>query len=140
MDGMRSLVSFFGGAVSVGLVVGALAVAGVIDDDTTTTTAEAPSPPATAPSGSSAKPVNTQPTNVSQIYKRVSPGVAFVQSTGAAQAATGSGFVYDVQGHIVTNDHVVEGFNRFSVRVGSDQTPIRAQLVGKDPSSDLAVL
>jgi S1-C subfamily serine protease len=35
---------------------------------------------------------------------------------------------------------VVEGFDTFSVRVGSDQTPIRAQLVGKDPSSDLAVL
>src|SRR4051794_22201599 len=138
---MRSLVSFLGGAVSVGLVVGVLAAAGVIDDDTNTTATEAPSPAASAPSGSSsAKPVDTQPTNVSQIYKRVSPSVAFVQSTGAAQAATGSGFVFDDQGHIVTNDHVVEGFNRFSVRVGSDQTPIRAQLVGKDPSSDLAVL
>jgi S1-C subfamily serine protease len=142
MSAMRSLVSFLGGAVSVGLVVGVLAIGGVIDDDTTTTTTttEAPSPPATAPSGSSAKPVNTQPTNVSEIYKKVSPGVVFVQSQGAAQAATGSGFVYDSQGHIVTNDHVVEGFNTFSVRVGSDQTPIRAQLVGKDPSSDLAVL
>src|SRR4051812_6896217 len=141
MAGMRSLVSFLRGAVSVGLVVAVLAAAGVIDDDTPTTATEAPSPPATAPSGSSsAKPVNTQPTNVSEIYKRVSPGVVFVQSTGGAQAATGSGFVYDNQGHIVTNDHVVEDFNSFSVRVGSDQTPIRAQLVGKDPSSDLAVL
>jgi S1-C subfamily serine protease len=141
MSGMRSLVSFLGGAVSVGLVVGVLAAAGVIDDDSAPTATEAPSPPATAPSGSSsAKPVDTQPTNVSAIYKRVSPGVVFVQSTGGAQAATGSGFVFDNQGHIVTNDHVVEDFNSFSVRVGSDQTPIRAQLVGKDPSSDLAVL
>jgi S1-C subfamily serine protease len=142
MNGMRSLVSFFGGAVSVGAVVGVLALAGVIDDDTTTTTTEAPSPPATAPSGgsSSAKPVNTQPTNVSEIYKRVSPGVVYVQSQGGGQAATGSGFVYDKQGHIVTNDHVVEGFDTFSVRVGSDQTPVPARLVGKDPSSDLAVL
>src|SRR5213078_2113401 len=128
MGAMRSLVSFLGGAVSVGLVVGVLAASGVIDDDTSTvaTTTEAPSPPATAPSA--AKPVNTQPTNISEIYKRVSPGVAFVQSSGGGQAATGSGFVYDAQGHIVTNDHVVEGFNSFSVRVGSDQTPIRAQL------------
>src|SRR3954464_10108640 len=141
MSGMRSLVSFLGGAVSVGLVVGVLAAAGVIDDDTAPTAPEAPSPPASAPSGSSsAKPVNTQPTNVSAIYKRVSPGVVYVQSTGGAQAASGSGFVFDDQGHIVTNDHVVESFNSFSVRVGSDQTPIRAQLVGKDPSSDLAVL
>src|SRR3954470_20337845 len=139
---MRSLVSFLGGAVSVGLVVGVLAVAGVIDDDTTTTTAEAPSPPATAPSGgsSSAKPVNTQPTNVSQIYKRVSSGVVFVQSQGGGQAATGSGFVYDTAGHIVTNDHVVEGFDTFSVRIGKDSKPLPVKLVGKDPSSDLAVL
>src|SRR4051794_9554459 len=142
MGGMRSLVSFFGGAVSVALVVGALAAAGVIDDDAPTTAAEAPSPPATAPSGgsSSAKPVNTQPTNVSQIYKRVSSGVVFVQSQGGGQAATGSGFVYDTQGHIITNDHVVEGFNTFAVRIGSDQTPLPVRLVGKDPSSDLAVL
>src|SRR3954453_1967239 len=142
MDGMRSLASFFGGAVSVALVVGALAAAGVIDDDAPTTAAEAPSPPATAPSGgsSSAKPVNTRPTNVSEIYKRVSPGVVYVQSQGAGQAATGSGFGFDKQGHIITNDHVVEGFNSFSVRIGSDQTPLPVRLVGKDPSSDLAVL
>jgi putative serine protease PepD len=142
MGAMRSLVSFLGGAVSVGLVVGVLAAAGVIDDDPApVTTTEAPSPATTAPSGgSSAKPRNTQPTNVSAIYKRASAGVAFVQSTGTGQAATGSGFVYDGDGHIVTNDHVVEGFNSFSVRIGSDQTPIKARLVGKDPSSDLAVL
>src|SRR3954468_21971278 len=139
MGGMRSLVSFLGGAVSVGLVVGVLAAAGVIDDDpATVTTTEAPSPPTTAPSGGSG--TSAKPTRVSGIYKRVSPGVAFVQSIGTGQAATGSGFVYDDQGHIVTNDHVVEDFNSFSVRIGSDQTPVKAQLVGKDPSSDLAVL
>ena len=141
MGGMRSLVSFLGGAVSVGLVVGVLAVAGVIDDDHTTTVVTSTGQGA-APPASGAKVVNTQPTNVSEIYRRVSPGVVFVESSGGGggQAATGSGFVYDSQGHIVTNDHVVEGFDTFSVRVGSDQTPITARLVGKDPSSDLAVL
>src|SRR5439155_9122149 len=59
---------------------------------------------------------------------------------GSGDAATGSGFVYDAQGHIVTNEHVVEGFDTFSVRVGSNEKPIPAKLVGKDPSSDLAVL
>jgi putative serine protease PepD len=48
--------------------------------------------------------------------------------------------VLDKAGHIVTNDHVVEDFNTFSVRIGKDSKPIPAQLVGKDPSSDLAVL
>jgi S1-C subfamily serine protease len=145
MSGMRSLVSFLGGAVSVGLVVGVLAIAGVIGDGKTTTVVTSAGTGA-APPASGAKVVNTQPTNVSEIYRRVSPGVVYVESSssgngfGGAQAASGSGFVYDKQGHIVTNDHVVAGFDTFSVRVGSDQTPIAARLVGTDPSSDLAVL
>jgi S1-C subfamily serine protease len=146
MSAMRSLVSFLGGAVSVGLVVGVLAIAGVIDSGHTTTVVTSPGSGSAPPPAAGAKVVNTQPTNVSEIYRRVSPGVVYVESTqsggalGGGQAATGSGFVIDKQGHIVTNDHVVAGFNTYSVRVGSDQTPLRAQLVGTDPSSDLAVL
>jgi S1-C subfamily serine protease len=155
MSAMRSLVSFLGGAVSVGLVVGVLAIAGVIGDGhSTTTVVTSPGAGGAPPPAAGAKVVNTQPTNVSEIYRRVSPGVVYVESTqsgggggffngsgsGGGQAASGSGFVIDSQGHIVTNDHVVAGFNTYSVRVGSDQTPIRAQLVGTDPSSDLAVL
>jgi S1-C subfamily serine protease len=154
---MRSLVSFFGGAVSVGLVVAVLALAGVIDDDSSTPTATAPAPTTSAPDsrGSSAAPVPATPTNVTDIYKRVSPGVVFVESSssgggsgqsllgggsGGGEAATGSGFVLDTAGHIVTNEHVVEGFDTFSVRVGASQREIKATLAGKDPSSDLAVL
>src|SRR3954463_3893416 len=133
---MRSFVSFLGGAVSVGLVVGVLALAGVVDDDTATTssTAAPPSPTTSAPGGSSP---SSKPTDVSEIYKRVSPGVVFVQ---AGQTATGSGFVYDTQGHIVTNDHVVEDATTFTVRIGADTKVLNARLVAKDPSSDLAVL
>jgi S1-C subfamily serine protease len=151
MGHMRTLVSFIGGAVTVGFVVGALSIAGVIDDDAAQTSSA--SPTATAPSGKNAPP-SPKPGSVADIYRRVSPGVVFVSSSssggggggilggggGSGQAATGSGFVYDDQGHIVTNDHVVEDFNTFSVRIGSDETPIPAKLAGKDPSSDLAVL
>ena len=149
MGAMRTLVAFLGGAVSVGLVVGVLAIAGVIDDDGPQTTAASPSPTTTVKGGNAPSPM---PGSVADIYKRVSPGVVFVQSTSSGgsgggilggqggSAATGSGFVYDDQGHIVTNDHVVEGFNTFSVRVGSNEKVIPARLVGKDPSSDLAVL
>jgi S1-C subfamily serine protease len=147
MGGMRTLVSFIGGAVTVGFVVGALSIAGVIDDDAAQTSAAAPT--AVAPSGKA--PPSPKPGSVADIYRRVSPGVVFVSSSssggggsllggGGAQAATGSGFVYDDKGHIVTNDHVVETFNTFSVRIGKNETPIPAKLVGKDPSSDLAVL
>jgi len=59
---------------------------------------------------------------------------------GGGKAASGSGFVVDSAGHIVTNDHVVENADRFTVRFGEKGDPIPAKLVGKDPSSDLAVL
>jgi serine protease Do len=55
------------------------------------------------------------------------------------QRALGSGFVWDQQGHIVTNNHVVSGANKIEVTF-SDGTMVPATLVGADPDSDLAVL
>src|SRR3954447_26452464 len=133
---MRSFVSFLGGAVATGLVVALLAVAGVIDDDTTTSPT-ATTATSTAPPPSPSTETSGKATDISELYKRVSQGVVFVQS---GQTATGSGFVYDGDGHIVTNDHVVEGASSYAVRIGADTKSIRARLVGKDPSSDLAVL
>jgi S1-C subfamily serine protease len=54
--------------------------------------------------------------------------------------ATGSGFVVDAQGHIVTNAHVVAGNGQTTVQFGSDADPVRARVVGRDPSTDLALL
>jgi S1-C subfamily serine protease len=55
------------------------------------------------------------------------------------QSALGSGFVWDNQGHIVTNNHVVAGADKIEVRF-SDGTTVPATLVGTDPDSDLAVI
>lgn len=55
------------------------------------------------------------------------------------QSALGSGFVWDQQGHIVTNNHVVSGANKIEVTF-SDGTTVPATLVGADPDSDLAVI
>jgi serine protease Do len=52
---------------------------------------------------------------------------------------TGSGIIMDDQGHIVTNNHVVEGANELSV-VLMDGSELPAQLIGRDPVSDLAVI
>jgi S1-C subfamily serine protease len=136
---MRSFVSFLGGAVSVGLVVGVLALAGVIDDDAATSSSSAPTaaPPSPPTAQGEGKSVAGRPSDISELVKRVSPGVVFVQ---AGQTGSGSGFIYDDEGHIVTNDHVVEGGSSFLVRIGVDTKPIPARLMGKDPSSDLAVL
>ena len=65
---------------------------------------------------------------------------ASVRRQGGGKAASGSGFVIDTEGHIVTNDHVVEGASTFTVRFGENGDPIQAKLLGKDPSTDLAVL
>ncbi len=65
------------------------------------------------------------------------PGAPFGQNI--PQQAQGSGFVWDTQGHIVTNNHVVEGASQISV-LFSDGTIVPATVVGTDPQSDLAVI
>jgi S1-C subfamily serine protease len=59
--------------------------------------------------------------------------------SGLEPFASGSGFVYDREGHIVTNNHVVEGADAIEVTF-SDGTIAEAKLVGADPYSDLAVI
>jgi putative serine protease PepD len=58
---------------------------------------------------------------------------------GGQAQAQGSGFVYDGAGHIVTNEHVVEGANSVSVRFWNGAT-YKASVVGTDPSTDVAVI
>ncbi len=55
------------------------------------------------------------------------------------QHGAGSGFVWDKEGHIITNNHVVEGADKIMVRF-ADGTQVAAKLVGADPDSDLAVI
>ncbi len=69
------------------------------------------------------------------LYTRLNPAVVNI-GTGGGQ---GSGFVYDLDGHIVTNNHVVEGVNRVIVTF-ADGTEVEGQVVGATPSSDLAVV
>ncbi len=80
--------------------------------------------------------------------KKVEPAVVTVinklqaQSGGfgrIAPTASGSGVIIDQQGHIITNNHVVEGADSLEV-IYQDGTTADAQLVGADPVSDLAVI
>jgi S1-C subfamily serine protease len=83
------------------------------------------------------------------VYEKVSPSVvsivnlAVLQDSGNADVivpdSQGSGFVWDAQGHIVTNDHVVEGAKELRVTF-SDGVELPAKVVGADPDSDLAVI
>jgi S1-C subfamily serine protease len=149
MAAMRTLATFFGGAASVGLVVGALALAGVIDDDAAPAPAQAPAATSVAEPASTTPTTKSSSSSVADIYRRVSPGVVFVQANsgrgqlafpGGGQAASGSGFVVDTRGDIVTNEHVVDGADQFRVRFGENGKPLVAKLIGADKSTDLAVL
>jgi S1-C subfamily serine protease len=55
------------------------------------------------------------------------------------QEGTGSGFVYDAQGHIVTNNHVIEGADSITVTLMNGKV-FKAKVTGQDPQNDLAVI
>lgn len=67
------------------------------------------------------------------------PGLPNQQQTPQYSSALGSGFVWDKQGHIVTNNHVVDGATKIEVSF-SDGTNVPATVVGSDPDNDLAVI
>ncbi len=127
--------------------------AGWIDaKSTTTTTIPAPltAPVANKESGDA----NT----VNQIYRQDGQGVAFIESTlepeetssplspfGEEESrgggvATGSGILIDKEGHILTNNHVIEGASKVEVKLGSSDTEHEAEVVGADPATDVALL
>ncbi|MET8090309.1 trypsin-like peptidase domain-containing protein, partial [Micromonospora sp. NPDC005220] len=88
-----------------------------------------------APAGSAA----ALPADLVTAAAQALPGVVSVQVRGTGTAASGSGFVLDDRGHIVTNNHVVAQGGAISV-VGQDGRRVSARLVGRDPDSDIAVL
>ncbi len=73
------------------------------------------------------------------VYKNANPGVVFIVVHNEIGFASGSGFVIDKEGHIVTNLHVVEG--AFEIQITFPSGVItRAEIVGEDSNSDLALI
>jgi S1-C subfamily serine protease len=148
-----SIPTFLAGALGglIVLVLGAALVAtDVIDtgDDTTKVVRESIPTRDVSDSGDGGR-------TVADIYKREGAGVVFVVSKqqasssdspfgtpdgGGTATATGSGFVIDKDGTIVTNAHVVGESDQVQVRFKEDGDLIDAKVVGKDPSTDVAVL
>jgi S1-C subfamily serine protease len=145
--------ALIGGAV----VVGVIAAAGGLksSDKTVTTIQAAPLAPSNAnATTTSSKGQTAQALTPHDIYEQDAPGVVYVTSTivqqtsspfdleGSGQqqgTATGSGIVIDNNGTILTNWHVVENAIKVTVSLENKKT-VDAQVVGKDPSNDLAVL
>lgn len=96
----------------------------------------------------------TESSPLTQIFKQVENSVVQITSRvpnpnmqiiingnplGGQSTRLGSGFVYDKQGHIITNNHVIDGAAAADVTF-VDGNSYRAKVVGNDPSSDIAVL
>jgi len=73
------------------------------------------------------------------VYARVSPGVVCITAPDQLGECIGSGFIIDLEGHIVTNNHVAIADSDLLVTLADEHT-VPAQVVGADPGSDLAVL
>ncbi len=132
-----------------GVVAAVIAIAGGFGETKSVTTIQESAAPV-APSNASQISSGMTP---HQVYVKDAPGVAFVTSTivqksespflfGETQregTATGSGIVIDRNGTILTNYHVVENAVKVTVSFEKGKT-VEAQVLGKDPSNDLAVL
>ncbi len=134
-----------------GVVVAVLAGAGRLSSSSKTITTVVQESQPIAPSNASQQSGAPTPHD---IYERTAPGVAYVTSTIVRQSespfgfgesqtqqgtATGSGFVINADGTILTNYHVVE--NAVKVMVSFEHgKAVEAKVIGKDPSNDLAVL
>jgi S1-C subfamily serine protease len=138
--------ALLGGLVVLLLGVVLIAAGAVGGEDKTTVVQSPIAEPATNASSSS------KGLTVNQIYDQAGPGVAYVRAEVVQQSdnsifglpqtqrgeATGSGFVIDKEGDVLTNAHVVEGARKVTVDLGSKT--FDAKIVGRDASSDVALL
>ncbi len=146
---------FAAAASGAALAVGATALLVGVGRGSTTTVREVAAP------GTS--PASFDPhdgLSINEIYRAAAPGVVQVSTTktvtqpadpfggffgfpsqtqSQTEQALGSGFVIDKAGHIVTNYHVVAGATAVYVSFSNDES-LRATIVGRDPSTDIAVL
>ena len=109
---------------------------------------EAPSPLPAVSAAPRVEALSEAEQVIIRIYREVSPAVVHITSTAVAydfffnqvpQQGTGSGFIINAQGYIVTNNHVVEDAKSLEVTLANGKK-VAARLVGRDPNNDLAVI
>jgi putative serine protease PepD len=141
---VRLLALAAAGLVGGAVALGGAAALGQLGEETT--------PARTIVGGAEVSPAafetSAEGLSVNEIYRRSAPGVVQVEARSDPDPfdpftqpgrSLGSGFVVDKAGHIVTNFHVVQGMS--SVKVSfSNAESVQAEIVGVDPSTDLAVL
>lgn len=145
---MRDLfIAALAGGIVVAMAAFLLVSAGAIPERSSDTIS---SPPLASIPDRGANPVDPA-TPVNRIYRETEAGIGFITATRRADReqyspfgqpgggeATGTGFLIDRDGSMVTNNHVVAGATSVSVRLGDEEYP--ATVIGADPSTDLALL
>ncbi len=126
--------------VAIGLLIavilfgtGVLGASLLRDDSSSAGTAALPAAPGGVAPDARARAVR-------QIYETTSKSVVQVRVSDGGASGSGTGFVIDSNGTIVTNAHVVSGSNNVQVRFDDSGTGVDAEVLGTDQSSDLAVL
>ena len=135
-----ALVAIVAGVVSAVLVAVIFLATGIGDDD------DAPAATTTTTPGAAAAP------SIRDVFQRAQRAIVRVDArppgtripSGPPReddgVATGTGFVIDDDGSIITNDHVADGGSKVSVRFGERDKRIDARVIGRDPATDLALL
>src|SRR3954453_11609618 len=94
-----------------------------------------------AASSGTAQPVsNAGPDAARRVYDGAKQSVAYISAATPQGQATGSGFVVSADGKIITNEHVVDGAQQVTVKLGTDGAEQPARVLAADSSKDLALL
>ena len=142
---MRTALTALVSAIIGGLVTALFLFVGVygLEDrsDSVTIKEVAPAPKSSGATAGTPAFTDDSSSSVREVYTRPVRGVVSVDvaATSDAGPAGGSGFVVDEAGHIVTNQHVVEGAEEISVRF-ADGVRREAEVAGQDPSTDVALI
>ncbi len=151
MSRLNRIIPVIGGAVAGGVIAFAVSSGGGTTHSVTTTTVVQPSSSSSVPtslSGGTGQSIN-------EIYKNASPGVVDIVvtsnssggsfgplgggSSGQQTQGEGAGVVYDSNGNILTDEHVVSGATSVKVKF-QDGTTASAKVLGTDPSTDVGVI
>jgi putative serine protease PepD len=156
MSRLSQIIPVIGGAVAGGVIALAVASGGGSTHSTTTTTVlQASRAPSIPTSFSGAANSSAPGLTINQIYRAASPGVVDILVTSQSQGQTlnpfggssgaqvtqgeGAGVVYDNQGDILTDEHVISGAVKVTVTF-QNGLKVPAKVLGSDPSTDVGVI